>query len=106
MRSKPVHQCHCEKCQMEPAQPERPLHQQINLFLSRLDEQARRWYVGLQAQQWGEGSEGLLSQITGLDPRTILRGKQELEAGLATRPVQRVRVAGAGRNPAEKKTSD
>ncbi len=102
--AKPTHRCQCEKCLLEPAQPERAIHQQINLLLGRLDEQQRRWYLGLQAQQWGAGSAGLLAQISGVDERTIVRGQQELAAELTTRPVERVRVAGAGRLPAEKKT--
>ncbi len=99
-----LHQYQCEKCQIEPVQLERELHQQINLLLSRLDEQQRRWYLGLQAQQWGEGSEPLLAQITGVDERTILRGQQELAQHLTNRPAERVRVEGGGRFAAEKKT--
>ena len=102
--AKPIHQCKCEKCQLEPVQPEREMHRQINLLLSRLDEQQRRWYLGLQAQQWSEGSVGLLAQISGVDERTIVRGQQELAGELTNRPTQRVRVEGGGRFPAEKKT--
>jgi len=29
------------------------LHYQMNLFLSRLDEQQRRWYVALEAKKMG-----------------------------------------------------
>ena len=72
--------------------------------MSRLDEQQRRWYLGLQAQQWGAGSERLLAQISGVDERTIARGQKELAEELTNRPIERVRVEGAGRYPAEKKT--
>lgn len=99
-----MHQCKCEKCQLEPVQPEREIHRQINLLLSRLDEQQRRWYLGLQAQQWGGGSERLLAQISGVDERTIVRGQQELAEELTNRPTERVRVEGGGRFRAEKKT--
>lgn len=102
--AKPIHQCTCEKCQLAPVQPEREIHQQINLLLSRLDEQQRRWYLGLQAQQWGEGSERLLAQISGVDERTIARGQQELAEELTNRPTERIRMEGGGRFPAEKKT--
>ena len=102
--AKPMHQCKCEKCQLEPIQPEREMHRQINLLLSRLDEQQRRWYLGLQAQQWGEGSVELLAQISGVDERTIVRGQKELVGELTNRPTQRVRVEGGGRFAAEKKT--
>jgi hypothetical protein len=102
--AKLIHECKCEKCQLEPAPPERAIHRQINLLLSRLDEQQRRWYLGLQAQQWGEGSEHLLAQISGVDERTIARGQKELAEELTNRPAERVRVEGGGRFPAEKKT--
>jgi hypothetical protein len=102
--AKPIYECTCEKCQVEPSQPEREMHRQINLLLSRLDEQQRRWYLGLQARQWGAGSERLLAQISGVDARTIARGQKELAAELTNRSTERVRAEGAGRFPAEKKT--
>jgi hypothetical protein len=76
----------------------------MNLFLSRLDEQQRRWYVALEAERIGHGGERLLAQITGLDEKTIRRGLKELASGLADRPPNRVRLPGGGRPPAEKKT--
>ena len=75
----------------------------MNLLLSRLDEQQRRWYVALEANRLGHGGEQLLSLITGLDPKTIRRGRDELAAELADRPGDRVRVPGAGRPLTEKK---
>jgi hypothetical protein len=76
----------------------------MNLFLSRLDEQQRRWYVALEAERIGYGGERLLSQITGLDEKTIRRGLKELAADLAHRPDDRVRLPGGGRPPSEKKS--
>lgn len=75
----------------------------MNLFLSRLDEQQRRWYVALEAERLGHGGERLLAEITGLDEKTIRRGRDELAAGLADRPSGRVRLPGGGRPPVEKK---
>ena len=76
----------------------------MNLFLSRLDEQQRRWYVALEANKIGHGGDVLLSQITGLDVETIRRGRRELEAELAERPPERVRLPGGGQPSVEKKT--
>ena len=76
----------------------------MNLLLSRLDEQQRRWYVAVEANRIGHGGVRWLSQITGLDENTIQRGQQELEHGLTERPTDQVRVAGGGRPPVEKKT--
>jgi predicted transcriptional regulator len=73
------------------------LHRQINLLARRLDEQQRRWFIAFEAMRFGWGGIQRLSQITGLSPHTIRRGRRELEAGLAHRPTERVRAAGGGR---------
>lgn len=75
----------------------------MNLFLSRLDEQQRRWYVALEAKKLGHGGMQRMSLITGLHVETIRTGRQELERGLADRPLERVRLPGGGRPPIEKK---
>lgn len=77
-------------------------HQQLNLLMSRLDEQQRRWLAAVEATKLGHGGTQRLKEITGLDINTIRRGRRELEVGLATRPVERIRVAGGGRKPVEK----
>lgn len=76
----------------------------MNLLVRRLDEQQRRWYVAVEANRIGRGGVRLLSQITGLDEKTIQRGQQELEQGFAERPTEQIRLAGGGRQVVEKKT--
>jgi hypothetical protein len=76
----------------------------MNVLLSRLDEQQRRWYAAIEANRLGHGGEQLVAQITRLDPHTIRRGRQELAVSLTERPTDRVRVPGAGRPRAEQKT--
>lgn len=76
----------------------------MNLFLSRLNEPQRRWYVGLLSQKSGSPSDRQLSLITGLDEETIRQGRRELEAGLTDLPEGRQRREGGGRLAAEKKT--
>jgi hypothetical protein len=68
-----------------------------------LDEQQRRWYVALEAGRVGEGGVSLLAQITGMDEKTIRRGRAELAQDLAARPTDQIRLAGGGRPPTEKK---
>lgn len=76
----------------------------MNLLLSRLDEQQRRWYAAVEAQKAGHGGIRLLSQITGLDEKTIVRGQQEMSEQLSARPSDRIRLPGGGGIHAEKKT--
>jgi hypothetical protein len=96
--------CHCPRCQQEGDHPDRALHAQMNLLMSRLDEAQRRWYAALEAQRLGHGGDRLVAQITGLDEKTIRRGRAELDADLSTVPAARIRRSGAGRPPTEKKT--
>ena len=100
-----IHVCECALCQQDADHPQRALHTQMNLLLSRLDEQQRRWYAAVEAQRLGHGGLRLLAQITGLDEDTIARGRGELADTLAHRPATQVRVAGGGRPRAEKKMS-
>jgi hypothetical protein len=98
-----VHTCQCANCRQETGHPDQELHRQMNLLLSRLDEQQRRWYSALESNRIGPGGDGLLAQITGLDAKTIQRGRQELAGSLAGRPTEQIRAPGAGRPRVEKK---
>lgn len=99
-----VHICQCAHCQGPKEHPDKKVHKQFNLLVSRLDEQQRRWFVAVEANRHGYGGVRLLSQITGMDEKTIERGQQELEDGLIERPTEQVRTAGGGRPRVEKKT--
>lgn len=101
---KGIHQCECDICRADTDPEMVQHHQQMNLFLSRLNEPQRRWYVGLLSQKPGSPSDRQLTLITGLDEETIRRGRRELETGLAELPADRQRREGGGRPPAEKKT--
>jgi hypothetical protein len=80
------------------------LHRRINRFLTRLDEQQRRWYVALESMQVGHGGDTLWAQISGLHVDTIRRGREELADDLDGRPSDRVRRPGGGRPPKKKVT--
>lgn len=98
-----VHVCACPHCQSGHDHPDRQLHHQINLRMSRLDEQQRRWFAALESKKAGYGGDTLFALITGLHVDTIRRGREELDADLQGRPSDRVRWPGAGRPPREKK---
>lgn len=97
-----IHRCECDVCQAEIDLETIQHHRKMNVFLSRLDEPQRRWYVGLLSQRPGSPSDRQLSKITGLDEKTIQRGRQELETDLADLPPGRQRREGSGRPRAEK----
>jgi len=96
--------CHCPRCQQDGDHPDRAVHAQMNLLMSRLDEAQRRWYAAVEAQRLGHGGDRLVAQITGLDEKTIRRGRTELDASLADCPAERTRRPGGGRPRTEKKT--
>jgi len=79
------------------------IHHQINVVMSRLDEQQRRWYAAVEANRHGHGGVKLVSQITGLAEKTIRQGRSELSLDLEDRPEDRIRLPGAGRPRAQKK---
>ncbi len=73
----------------------------LEVSYSLLDEQQRRLYAGLESLKLGHGGDSVLAEFLGLDPHTIARGRrqlldQDVEVG-------RIRQAGAGRKPVEKK---
>jgi hypothetical protein len=104
MQEASVHVCHCEVCQTsDDNDPEKRAHHQMNLLLSRMDEQQRRWLVACESQKLGHGGDILLSRITGLNVETIRRGRRELPADLKDRPLGRIRRLGGGRRSLEKK---
>ncbi len=97
MVNREIHQC------KEGNEAIRKQHEQLNVLMSRLDEQQRRWMAALEANKIGHGGTKKLRAITGLDINTIRRGREELEEGLINRPIKRIRVGGGGRKGIEKK---
>ncbi len=103
MPASDVAACQCPRCREGPEHPDRVLHHQMNLLLSRLDESQRRWYAAVEANRLGRGGVHLVAQITGLDEQTVRRGQQEVAGSLAEAPVKRQRRSGGGRRSIEKK---
>ena len=78
-------------------------HEQINLLFSQLNEKQKRLVAVLLSNAAGRGGVTLLSLVTGLDRKTVRRGRDELANDLKDCPPDRVRCEGAGRPPVEKK---
>ena len=102
MSNREIYQCKCRECE-EGNDAIRKQHENLNVLMSRLDEQQRRWMAALEANKIGHGGTKKLRTITGLDINTIRRGREELAIGLVNRPIKRIRVAGGGRKGVEKK---
>jgi transcriptional regulator of acetoin/glycerol metabolism len=77
----PANRCLCPICQSQKEHPEKTFHRQINLLMSLMNAHQRRLFAAFQAQQLGHGGISRMSQISGLDRKTIRRGLQELRQG-------------------------
>jgi hypothetical protein len=97
-----VHECGCAACRAGDDR-QREDHRQLNVLLSRLNEQQRRWVAGREAARLGHGGIKQVAEITGLHPETIRRGRDELGDDLRGRPTAQVRLPGGGRPCVEKK---
>lgn len=73
----------------------------IVLFFSVLDEKQRRLYAGLESLKTGHGGDAQIAELLGLDVGTVFRGRRELVD--QDIELERVRKAGGGRKPVEKK---
>ena len=67
----------------------------MKLFLSTLNEKQRRLYVGFESMKLGRGGDKVMSKITGINVKTIARGRKELLSHDIT--PERIRKEGAGR---------
>lgn len=103
MTVREVYQCQCENCQQPEYHPDQKSHHMMNLLLSRLDEQQRRWYVAVEAEKIGHGGTEYISPVTGININTIRKGRREMANDLADRPYDRIRSKGGGRKTVEKK---
>ena len=63
-----------------------------------------RLYAGLESLKLGYGGDQRIAEFIGMDPHTVAKGRRELlEQDLA---IDRIRKAGGGRKPVEKKTPE
>src|SRR5204862_2419317 len=69
MPAETIHECGCSPCRRDEAHPGREYHRHMNLLLSRLDEQQRRWYLAVESERLGYGADRILFEITGVDER-------------------------------------
>ena len=73
----------------------------IVLFFSALDEKQRRLYAGLESLKFGYGGDRRIAEFIGMDSHTVAKGRRELQEH--DLELDRIRKAGGGRKPTEKK---
>ena len=76
------------------------IQKSLDVLLSHLNEKQRRLYLGLESMKLGYGGDSIMSQITGVNIKTIAKGRKELKAHDIT--PDRIRKAGGGRHPIKK----
>jgi hypothetical protein len=67
----------------------------LKLFLSVLNEKQRRLFLGFESLRIGYGGDAMVSKISGVDVRTVSRGRKELLTHDIS--VDRIRTPGGGR---------
>ena len=48
------------------------MHRQMNVFVSRLNEQERRWFAAIESRARGYGGDTEMSEITGMHVEIIV----------------------------------
>jgi len=74
----------------------------FDVLLVNLNEKQRRLYLGFESLKIGYGGDTLMSRITGVNIKTIARGRKEL-TNLDIITPDRIRKTGGGRHPIKKK---
>ena len=61
-----VHKCTCPTCKRGGDGTVKRQHEQMNLLMSTLNHQQRRWYAAVEANRLGYGGIAMVSRVTGL----------------------------------------
>lgn len=80
------------------------LRESFRLFLSTLNEKQRRLYAAFESMKLGRGGDAMVARLTGLNFKTIAKGRQELLSRNIT--PGRIRREGAGRPSVKKNERD
>jgi hypothetical protein len=76
----------------------------LPVFLSTLSEKQRRLYAGFESLKLGRGGDAEIAHVTGLNIKTVARGRRELLSGNIV--PDRIRASGAGRPSVKKNRAD
>ena len=101
-----VHACACSGCDQRLDAALRAQHEQMNLLMSTLNHQQRRWYAAVEANRRGNGGVHAVSTITGLSQGAISRGRRELKEAAEDRWWDEAPRGRGGKRSTEKKYPD
>lgn len=93
--------CPCRSCREDRLSATAEFHRAINEVIFHAGEKHRRLIAGLEAMKAGRGGVTKISEITGLDRKTVARGIRDLRQGEGA--IGRNRKEGGGRKKVEKK---
>ncbi len=78
--------------------------QSMRWLLTVLDEKQRRLYLGLESMRLGHGGDLQISRLSGVNVKTIARGRRQLQQRQI--PTERIRALGGGRPALKKNRGD
>jgi hypothetical protein len=91
--------CECGYCGMDAALREK--HERWRAVFAALNEHQARLFAATQAIDLGSEGATIMARVTGLSPRTVQRGMQELRQGVFPLRPERSRRQGSGRPKCE-----
>jgi len=77
------------------------VQERFRVLLSALNEKQRRLYLGFESIKLGHGGDACMAKLSGVNVKTIARGRADLAAGNAD--MNHIRQAGGGRPPLKKR---
>jgi hypothetical protein len=85
---------------MDPVVLMNELKAAIIIFFSLLNEKQRRLYAGLESMKAGRGGDRIVSDLLGINVKTVTKGRKELLADKIN--IDTIREAGGGRKKIKK----
>jgi hypothetical protein len=80
------------------------VRERFQVLLSALNEKQKRLYLGFESIKLGRGGDDCMARISGMNVKTIARGRADLVAGHSD--LHQIRQAGAGRPSVKKNRGD
>ena len=84
-----------------PVYENKEMELHLKLFLFVLNEKQKRLFLGFESMKYGNKGDYAISALTGIDRKTIGKGRRELESGNII--MDRIREIGGGRPELKKK---